>query len=659
MEPTKPWRARCAVALSASAVAVLLVAAPLAAPSAAAPGGAPAQQRTALPLVPVEPGPSDGTTSFVPAATTSSLRTLPRLSDIRVTYHGFPSGAKSAFEYATVLWERLVKSPVPIRVDATWTPIPGTALARAAANGAVSNFPGAPRSNVGYPMALADALAGEDLYPTMTDIVAEVDSDSPWDVGTDGGTDTSHYDLVSAALHELGHGLGFADSFFVAGGVGTWGLSSGIPLAFDRLIADSGGTPLIDYGKNSALLASKMTSNGVRFIGATAASRSSGPVRIYSPSTYQEGSSIGHLDESTYPKGTSNSLMTPQISPGEVIFDPGDITLGALKDIGWTITSSRATTPGAPAIEHVAAGNGKVWVHWTAPANDGRSRIAAYAVYRYKDGSPSAEPGTTNAPGTAREVAVSGLQNGSTYRFKVVAVNAVGASAGSATSGAAKPFDTSPFLNVDDFLLRQYADILHRGPSAATLTARRTALNTGAITLAATIVELMGDAAHEGAVPPAVRLYQAYFKRLPDTSGLTYWSGKLRSGTSLTKVSEQFARSSEFQHTYGSLGNGAFVDLVYQNVLGRAPDPSGRAHWLAKLNGGYPRGSVMVAFSESSENVRKTQHRVDAVSVRFALLQRVPTAGELAIDEAALAGSISVTSFVAQLLATGEYAARL
>ncbi len=39
------------------------------------------------------------------------------------------------------------------------------------------------------------------------------------------------------------------------------------------------------------------------------------------------------------------------------------------------------------------------------------------------------------------------------------------------------------------------------------------------------------------------------------------------------------ASSAEFTSQYGSRDNTSFVTLVYQNVLGRVPDPGGLAFW--------------------------------------------------------------------------------
>jgi hypothetical protein len=109
--------------------------------------------------------------------------------------------------------------------------------------------------------------------------------------------------------------------------------------------------------------------------------------------------------------------------------------------------------------------------------------------------------------------------------------------------------------------------------------------------------------AREGSV---YRLYRAYFQREPDQSGFGYWYLQSVRGTSLATISETFARSSEFRRRYGNVDNRRFVELVYQNVLGRKPDAAGSSYWINQMNRGASRGSVMIAFSNSGEYRRTT-----------------------------------------------------
>ena len=92
------------------------------------------------------------------------------------------------------------------------------------------------------------------------------------------------------------------------------------------------------------------------------------------------------------------------------------------------------------------------------------------------------------------------------------------------------------------------------------------------------------------------RLYRAYFLRAPDQGGLAYWTNQRAAGLPLAAVSDAFAASEEFALQYGQTSNGQFVELVYNNVLGRPSDPGGLAYWTAQLAAGQTRGQVMVGF---------------------------------------------------------------
>ena len=83
------------------------------------------------------------------------------------------------------------------------------------------------------------------------------------------------------------------------------------------------------------------------------------------------------------------------------------------------------------------------------------------------------------------------------------------------------------------------------------------------------------------------RLYYAYFDRAPDAAGALYWMTQFEANcAAVVDISYGFFQSTEFQQTYGNLSNRAFVELIYRNVLNRAPDTAGFAYWLNLLNSG-------------------------------------------------------------------------
>lgn len=104
------------------------------------------------------------------------------------------------------------------------------------------------------------------------------------------------------------------------------------------------------------------------------------------------------------------------------------------------------------------------------------------------------------------------------------------------------------------------------------------------------------------------RLYCAYFLRYPDSAGYQYWLDIHATGQmDLRQISDFFSASQEFVLTYSSLTNGEFIDLVYRNVMERAPDREGYEYWLRLMDDGrVTRGYLMLFFSDSNEFRMKT-----------------------------------------------------
>ena len=101
------------------------------------------------------------------------------------------------------------------------------------------------------------------------------------------------------------------------------------------------------------------------------------------------------------------------------------------------------------------------------------------------------------------------------------------------------------------------------------------------------------------------RLYNASFKRLPDSDGLAYWIDNFSSGrNSIRVVASSFLGSDEFAERYGdNVSDSTYVNTLYKNVLGRDADAGGLNYWLGQLNSGAEtRYEVLLGFSESAEN---------------------------------------------------------
>lgn len=103
------------------------------------------------------------------------------------------------------------------------------------------------------------------------------------------------------------------------------------------------------------------------------------------------------------------------------------------------------------------------------------------------------------------------------------------------------------------------------------------------------------------------RLYSAYFLRGPDDSGFRFWAEQWGSGArDLPAISTFFADSDEFDALYGQLTDREFVELIYENVLGRPGEREGVEFWTDRL-ATDSRGAVMLNFAESPEYVAVTQ----------------------------------------------------
>ncbi|MGJ8596101.1 DUF4214 domain-containing protein [Sulfitobacter sp.] len=108
---------------------------------------------------------------------------------------------------------------------------------------------------------------------------------------------------------------------------------------------------------------------------------------------------------------------------------------------------------------------------------------------------------------------------------------------------------------------------------------------------------------HLGAEAATVfRLYQGLLDRNPDPQGFNNWITALEDGMPLLNVVGSFVASQEFQNRYGSLNNGDFVELLYNNVLGRSSDAQGFANWVGALDSGsLSRAEVARGFTQSPE----------------------------------------------------------
>ncbi len=103
------------------------------------------------------------------------------------------------------------------------------------------------------------------------------------------------------------------------------------------------------------------------------------------------------------------------------------------------------------------------------------------------------------------------------------------------------------------------------------------------------------------------RVYGAVLGRQPDASGMLYWSQARAHGMTVDAMVRSFLASPERVLRMSETSNAAFVETLYQDVLGRSADAGGLAYWTQRLNAGLGREAVVLHFADSPENVARTE----------------------------------------------------
>lgn len=249
----------------------------------------------------------------------------------------FPEEAKPAVERAADIWSQSVETVIPVNVLAIWDSLPPNILGQAGPYEVVHDFGGAQEANRQYPIALANQLAEEDLNPEAPDMVVKIAKDAEWYVDLDGQVPDTLYDLVTVALHEMCHGLGFIGSANHNGNSGFLGFQ-GIPLIFDQFAEESDQTSVLDYISGTVTLGNVLESDDLFWSGSNGlAANTSGRPRLHAPTNWSTGASFSHLREASFPSGSENSLMTPFLNLSEAIHTPGAVSLAMMQDMGWSL----------------------------------------------------------------------------------------------------------------------------------------------------------------------------------------------------------------------------------------------------------------------------------------------------------------------------------
>ena len=146
-------------------------------------------------------------------------------------------------------------------------------------------------------------------------------------------------------------------------------------------------------------------------------------------------------------------------------------------------------------------------------------------------------------------------------------------------------------------------------------------------------------------------MYSNILKRAGETDGVTYWVGQIQNGqTTDEQLAALFLSSDEFYANAGGGTDSGWVDALYQSVLGRSPDATGKDAWVNALQSGWSRTQVAYAFTSSTEQLTQK-----VIGYYNALLHRTPNQSDVAYWVNAMQNGVHDENLMAAFIGSDEY----
>ncbi len=184
---------------------------------------------------------------------------------------------------------------------------------------------------------------GTDLNGNNVDGSVDVNFGSSWELDFNATPSNTKYDFYSALFHEFTHALGFTSTIGQSGepifgtqGAGSWS-------TFDSFIVDKNNARIIDptnFALNQGAwdagsIGGASPAGGLFFDGANAVAANGGsPAGLYTPTTWEEGSSVSHLDDEN--PAFAGRMMLAMSDAGPYARDYDAVEVGVLADLGYT-----------------------------------------------------------------------------------------------------------------------------------------------------------------------------------------------------------------------------------------------------------------------------------------------------------------------------------
>lgn len=249
--------------------------------------------------------------------------------------------ADSATAFSTMFGSHFTNSAT-ILLQATATDSPSSSnLASAGSNAYAGNGIGFTVNEI----VRTKALTGVDANGAAADGLVNVNFGQPWNL-TAGATSTSDFDFYSTIFHEYTHALGFSSSIDQDGTPFFGGTkAAGEWTTYDQFLVDVNGVKVVntDFSLNQAVwdaasVGGSSPGAGMFFNGAFAMAANGGNlVGLYSPATWEGGSSVSHTDDNN--PAIYGTMMTAAGPTGPWPRDYSAIEVGMMRDLGYTVAA--------------------------------------------------------------------------------------------------------------------------------------------------------------------------------------------------------------------------------------------------------------------------------------------------------------------------------
>jgi len=219
------------------------------------------------------------------------------------------------------------------------------------------------------------------------------------------------------------------------------GLTNGISYTFSVTATNSVGNSV---ASEASMVVTPVTVPGAPTGVVATAGNSSASVAFVAPISNGGSAITGYTVTSNPGNFTASGATSPINVTGLTNGSAYTFTVIATTAVGNSVASTAVTpvtVPDAPTSVVATAGNISASVAFVAPASNGGSAITGYTV--------TSNPGNLTATGATTSINVTGLTNGISYTFTVVATNSVGNSIASAASTAVTP-NACPTATISD-----------------------------------------------------------------------------------------------------------------------------------------------------------------------------------------------------------------